>query len=76
MIGKPISYIIYTFFQQIIAARLDDMISDDKKQLPHILSCIADEAHQRQLQTEDEEEDFLDESNSNNYLILLFGFPF
>jgi len=38
------------------------MISEDKKQLPHILSFIADEAHQRQLQTEDEEEDFLDES--------------
>lgn len=38
------------------------MISEDKKQLPHILSYISDETHQRELQTEDEEEDFLDES--------------
>lgn len=38
------------------------MISEDKKQLPHILSCISDEVHQRELQTEDEEEDYLDES--------------
>lgn len=51
------------------------MISDDKKQLPHILSCIADENCQRQLQTEDEEEDFLDESNNNIFLILIPGFP-
>jgi len=49
---------------QIIAARLDEMIAEDKKQLPHILLYIADEAHQRQLQTEDEEEDFLDESKT------------
>lgn len=41
------------------------MISDDKKQLPHVLSCIADEASQRELQTIDEEEDFLDESKDN-----------
>lgn len=40
------------------------MISDDKKQLPHVLSCIADEANQRELQTIDEEEDFLDESKN------------
>lgn len=38
------------------------MISEDKKQLPHILLCLSDEAYQRKLQTEDEEEDFLDES--------------
>lgn len=57
-------YIIY-FIVQIIAARLDEMISDDKKQLPHVLSCIADEANQRELQTIDEEEDFLDESKDN-----------
>lgn len=38
------------------------MISEDKKQLPHILSCLSDEAYQHKLQTEDEEEDFLDES--------------
>jgi len=50
------------FDKQIIAARLDEMISEDKKQLPHVLSCIADEANQRELQNEDEEEDFLDES--------------
>jgi len=41
------------------------MISNDKKQLPHILSCISDEANQRELQTIDEEEDFLDESKVN-----------
>lgn len=57
-------YVIY-FIVQIIAARLDEMISDDKKQLPHVLSCIADEASQRELQTIDEEEDFLDESKDN-----------
>lgn len=57
-------YVIY-FIVQIIAARLDEMISDDKKQLPHVLSCIADEANQRELQTIDEEEDFLDESKDN-----------
>jgi len=50
---------------QIIAARLDEMISNDKKQLPHILSCITDEDNQRELQTIDEEEDFLDESKDN-----------
>jgi len=38
------------------------MILEDKRQLPHILSSISDETHQRELQTEDEEEDFLDES--------------
>ncbi|XP_025208646.1 protein unc-80 homolog isoform X2 [Melanaphis sacchari] len=48
---------------EIIAARLDEMISEDKKQLPHILSCISDEANQRELQNEDEEEDFLDETS-------------
>uniref|UniRef100_A0A2S2Q2N9 Protein unc-80 n=1 Tax=Sipha flava TaxID=143950 RepID=A0A2S2Q2N9_9HEMI len=48
---------------EIIAARLDEMISEDKKQLPHILACINDEALQRELQTEDEEEDFLDETS-------------
>lgn len=47
-----------------MAARLEEMISGDNKQLPHILSFIADAAHQRQLQTEDEEEDFLDESKT------------
>lgn len=47
------------------------MISEDKKQLPHILSCIADEANQRELQNEDEEEDFLDESMTKND----FNFP-
>jgi len=41
------------------------MISNDKKQLPQILSCIADEANQQELQTIDEEEDFLDESKNN-----------
>lgn len=41
------------------------MILEDKRQLPHILSSISDEAHQRELQTEDEEEDFLDESKIN-----------
>jgi hypothetical protein len=46
------------------------MISEDKKQLPHILACINDEALQRELQTEDEEEDFLDESKTKlNYNI-------
>jgi len=38
------------------------MISEDKKQLPNVLLYIADETNQRELQTEDEEEDFLDES--------------
>lgn len=38
------------------------MIIEDKKELPRVLSSISDEAHQRELQTEDEEEDFLDES--------------
>lgn len=38
------------------------MLLEDKKQLPHVLSCISDESYQRELQTEDEEEDFLDES--------------
>lgn len=41
------------------------MISNDKNQLPQILSCISDEANQRELQTIDEEEDFLDESKDN-----------
>lgn len=40
------------------------MISEDKKQLPYILSCIADENYQRDLQMEDEEEDFLDQSKN------------
>lgn len=40
------------------------MISEDKKHLPHIMSCIVDEAQQRELQIEDEEEDFLDESKN------------
>ncbi|VVC45096.1 Hypothetical protein CINCED_3A015660 [Cinara cedri] len=48
---------------EIIAARLDEMISEDKKQLPHVLSCLSDETYQRKLQTEDEEEDFLDETS-------------
>lgn len=78
MISKQFYCIIYylcIYVKQIIAARLDEMISDDKKQLPHILSCIADENWQRQLQTEDEEEDFLDESNNKHYLILIPSFP-
>lgn len=51
------------------------MISEDKKQLPHILSCISDEVHQRELQTEDEEEDYLDESKITiNFNIKLFVF--
>lgn len=52
------------FSKQIISARLDEMISEDKKLLPQVLSCISDESHQHQLQTEDEEEDFLDESKN------------
>lgn len=51
------------------------MISEDKKQLPHILSCISDEVHQRELQTEDEEEDYLDESKITfNFNTILFVF--
>lgn len=47
------------------------MISEDKKQLPFFLSRISDEAHQRELQTEDEEEDFLDESKTSlNFYII------
>lgn len=42
------------------------MISEDKKHLPHILAYIHDEAQQRELQTEDEEEDFLDESKTKH----------
>lgn len=44
------------------------MITEDKKQLPHVLSCISDESYQRELQTEDEEEDFLDESTVTRIL--------
>lgn len=58
------------FIKQIIAARLDEMIADDKKQFPHVLSCIADEVNRRELKIEDEEEDFLDESKTiNNFNI-------
>jgi len=64
-LNNTICYYDIYFIAQIIAARLDEMISDDKKQLPHVLSCIADEANQRELQTIDEEEDFLDESKDN-----------
>lgn len=48
------------------------MISEDKKLLPQVLSCISDEMHQHDLQIEDEEEDFLDESRNIFYFNLIY----
>ncbi|XP_050528266.1 protein unc-80 homolog isoform X3 [Daktulosphaira vitifoliae] len=48
---------------EIIAARIDEMIAEDKKKFAHISLQIHDETYQHDLQNEDEEEDFLDETS-------------
>jgi hypothetical protein len=48
-------------FIQVLGARLEEMVYEDKQHLANIVSMITEECQQKELLTEDEEEDFLDE---------------
>lgn len=51
------------FYQwaEALGARLEEMINEDKLLEPSITSMVSDEAKQKELMLQDEEEDFLDE---------------
>ncbi|XP_031332358.1 protein unc-80 homolog isoform X3 [Photinus pyralis] len=57
------------FYQwaEIVGARLEELINEDKNHQAHILNLVADEGKQKELLMQDEEEDFLDEASINTY---------
>ncbi|XP_017782231.1 PREDICTED: LOW QUALITY PROTEIN: protein unc-80 homolog, partial [Nicrophorus vespilloides] len=57
------------FYQwaEILGARLEELINEDKANAPNISAMILDENKQKELLLQDEEEDFLDEASINAY---------
>lgn len=55
------------FYQwaEAVGARLEDMILQDKQHVTNIVTMVTDEAKQKELLLQDEEEDFLDEGVYN-----------
>ncbi|KAK4883609.1 hypothetical protein RN001_006928 [Aquatica leii] len=56
------------FYQwaEMLGARLEELINEDKNNQTHILNLVSDENKQKELLVQDEEEDFLDEGNCIN----------
>jgi protein unc-80 len=54
------------FYQwaEAVGARLEDMILQDKQHVTNIVTMVTDEAKQKELLLQDEEEDFLDEGTN------------
>ncbi|XP_073988249.1 unc80, NALCN channel complex subunit isoform X3 [Rhodnius prolixus] len=57
------------FYQwaEALGQRLEEMLADDKSQIPIVISILSDECKQKELLIEDEEEDFLDEATKTSY---------
>ncbi|XP_043793963.1 protein unc-80 homolog isoform X2 [Apis laboriosa] len=57
------------FYQwaEAIGARLEELLLEDKQNFDQVIAMVSDENKQRDLITEDEEEDFLDEASINGY---------
>lgn len=46
---------------QALSVRLEEMMAEDKQNVPNVINLLSDENKQKQLLAEDEEENFLDE---------------
>ncbi|XP_026299991.1 protein unc-80 homolog isoform X2 [Apis mellifera] len=57
------------FYQwaEAIGTRLEELLLEDKQNFDQVIAMVSDENKQRDLITEDEEEDFLDEASINGY---------
>ncbi|KAL1123884.1 hypothetical protein AAG570_001654, partial [Ranatra chinensis] len=57
------------FYQwaEALGARLEEMLAEDKTRVPNIIAMLSDENKQKELLIEDEEEDFLDETNLSQF---------
>ncbi|XP_014281796.1 protein unc-80 homolog isoform X3 [Halyomorpha halys] len=53
---------IFYQWAEILGQRLEEMLTEDKAHVPHVISSLQDENKQKDLLIEDEEEDFLDEA--------------
>lgn len=49
------------YFTQALSVRLEEMMAEDKQNVPNVINLLSDENKQKQLLAEDEEENFLDE---------------
>jgi len=63
-IFSPIWSTRFVFNFQAIGARLEEMLLNDKRNIPDIVSMMSDESKQKELLLDDEEEDFLDEGKA------------
>jgi len=46
---------------QALGTRLEELVNEDKKRIPQMVSLVLEENRHKELLMEDEEEDFLDE---------------
>lgn len=58
---------------QAIGTRLSELCHSDSESPANILGYIFDEETKRRMRKEDEEEDYLDDSKSGEWLMAIFG---